>query len=56
VLASGVDLIGDDEVELAVVLSPQGRKKKMASLLWLVGPAYRSDTESVSRPRCCWAG
>jgi hypothetical protein len=33
VLASGVDLIGDDEVELAVILSPQGRKKKMASLL-----------------------
>jgi hypothetical protein len=56
VLASGVDLIGDDEVEFAVVLSPQGRKKKMASLLWLVGPTYRSDTESVSRPGCCWAG
>jgi hypothetical protein len=56
VLASKVDLIGDDEVELAVVLSPQGRKKKMASLLWLVGPACRSDTESVSRPGCCWAG
>jgi hypothetical protein len=33
VLALGVDLIGDDEVELAVVLSRQGRKKKMASLL-----------------------
>jgi hypothetical protein len=33
VLASGVDLISDDEVELAIVLSPQGRKKKMVSLL-----------------------
>jgi hypothetical protein len=43
-------------VELVVVLSPQGRKKKMASLLWLVGPAGQSNTESVSRPGCCWAG
>jgi hypothetical protein len=33
VLALGVDLIGDDEVELTIVLSPEGRKKKMASLL-----------------------
>jgi hypothetical protein len=32
-LASRADLIGDDEVELAIDLSPQGRTKKIASLL-----------------------
>jgi hypothetical protein len=40
-----VDLISDDEVELIVVLSPQGRKKKMA----LMGSEHRKQKISYAR-------